>query len=109
MFDKAESNILESSEAFTERTESNGRESSPLAEAPCALTPDPMVDILAAFYAIPSEYHADLFSDFRNAADSGDLRQLLDAISDWAATAELYADAPLMQEVLQAIEKRQGA
>ena len=109
MFEKSEATVLENNAAFPESAESNRRESVPVEETPCVLTPDPMVNIMAAFYSIPSEYHADLFSDFRNAADSGDLRQLLDAISDWAATAELYADVPLMQEVMQSIENRQGA
>lgn len=68
-----------------------------------------MVGILAAFYSVPAEYHNDLFNDFREAAEARDLRRLLDTISDWAATAELYADKHLAQEVQQAIGERQGA
>ena len=72
------------------------------------LTPDPMVGILSAFYSIPTEYLGDLFHDFDEAAEAKDLRGLLDAISDWSATAELYADEHLTREVNQAINGRQG-
>ncbi len=75
---------------------------------PPVVAPDPMVGILSAFYSVPAQYHADLFNDFKEAAEAKDLRRLLDTISDWAATAELYADAPLAQEVQQAIEGRRG-
>lgn len=71
-----------------------------------AVTPDPMVGVLSAFSSIPAEYHANLFNDFREAAEAKDLRRLLDTISDWAATAELYADEHLAQEVQQAIAGR---
>ena len=47
-----------------------------------------------------------LFDDFKEAAEAKDLRRLLNTISDWMATAELYADKHLAQEVQQAIEKR---
>ena len=79
-----------------------------LGEMPPAVAPDLMVGILAAFYSVPDEYHMALFDDFKEAAEAKDLRRLLDTISDWAATAELYADKHLAQEVQQAIEKRRG-
>ena len=79
-----------------------------LEEMPSVVAPDPMVGILAAFYSVPDEYHTALFNDFREAAEAKDLRRLLDAISDWAATAELYADKHLAQEVQQAIGEGQG-
>ncbi len=82
--------------------------SSMSAEEPAVLTADPMVDILAAFYAIPNEYQADLFNDFKVAADSQDLRSLLDTISDWAATAELYAHPALAADLQDAIGGRRG-
>ena len=63
---------------------------------------DPIVEILSAFYAIPNQYHADLFESIREAAESRDLRRLLDAISDWAATAQLYADPDLTTELTDA-------
>jgi len=69
---------------------------------------DSIVTILAAFYTIPSEYHADLFSSIREAADAHDLRRLLEAISDWAATAQVYADATLASELTEAIGSRKG-
>jgi len=72
-----------------------------------AVIPDPMVGVLSAFSSIPAEYHANLFNDFKEAAEAKDLRKLLDTISDWAATAELYADEHLAQEVKQAIASRQ--
>jgi len=61
---------------------------------------------LAVTYSVPDEYHMALFDDFKEAAEAKDLRRLLNTISDWMATAELYADKHLAQEVQQAIEKR---
>ena len=78
-------------------------------EMPPVVAPDPMVGILAAFYSVPAEYHAALFNDFKEAAEAKDLRRLLDTISDWAATAELYTDKHLAQEVQQAIGERREA
>lgn len=75
---------------------------------PLVLAPDPMVGILSAFYSIPDKYHAGLFDDFREAAETRDLRRLLDTISDWSATAELYADEHLTHTVQQAIGRHQG-
>ena len=69
----------------------------------------PIVEILSAFYAIPNQYHADLFDSIREAAESHDLRQLLDAISDWSATAQLYADPDLAAELTRAIGNRKEA
>ena len=69
---------------------------------------DPMVGVLAAFAFVPPEYHDDLFNDFREAAESHDLRRLLDTISDWAATAELYANPTLAAEIQEAIGGRKG-
>jgi len=86
----------------------NQQGSSMSTDARAFLTPDPMVSVLSAFYSIPSEYLGDLFNDFRGAAETEDLRRLLDTISDWSATAELYADEHLAQEVKQAINGRQG-
>ena len=70
---------------------------------------DPVVEILDAFYSIPDEYHPDLFSSFRDAADSHDLRRLLEAISDWAATAQLYTNPDLAAGLTEAIGTRKGA
>ncbi len=67
---------------------------------------DPIVAILAAFYSLPEQYHADLFDSIRDAANSHDLRHLLDAISDWAATAQLYANPDLAADLTEAIESR---
>jgi len=78
------------------------------AEESVALTADPMVRILSAFYSIPEEYSVELFTDFRNAAESHDLRRLLDTISDWAATAELYAHSSLAADLQGAIGERKG-
>ena len=69
---------------------------------------DPIIEILAAFYSVPDEYHGDLFKDFREAAEAQDLRRLLDTISDWAATAELYAHPTLAVELKEAIGGREG-
>ena len=77
-------------------------------ESEVVITHDPMVEILNAFYSIPSDYHADLFKDFRDVADAQDLRGLLDAISDWAATAELYAHPSLANDLREAIGGREG-
>jgi len=77
-------------------------------EGPPVVISDPMVGVLAAFYSVPAEYHDDLFNDFKEAAEARDLRRLLDTISDWAATAELYADERLAQEVQQAIGEHRG-
>ena len=63
---------------------------------------DPLVTILASFHAIPEGQRKALFESFREAAESEDLRQLLDAISDWAATAEMYADTSLRTEFVTA-------
>lgn len=78
------------------------------AEEEVVVTADPIVDIMAAFYHLPSGYHADLFNDFRDAAQSHDLRQLLDTISDWAATAELYSHSSLATDLQGAIAGREG-
>ena len=59
--------------------------------------------------SIPDEYHPDLFDSIREAAVSHDLRRLLDTISDWAATAQLYADPDLAAELTEAIGARKGA
>lgn len=84
-------------------------------DAPSASTPhsprravmnDPMVGILASFEAIPAEHRDALFADFRAAAEARNLRQLQDAISDWAATGELYANPDLAKEVEEAIGNR---
>jgi len=64
---------------------------------------DPLVPILGWFAALPSECHEALFADFADAAQKRDLRRLLDAISDWAATAELYAHPELAEEVREAL------
>lgn len=96
MFEKSETNVLESSDKFTERAESNGRRSDvnhekPAEETPAVLTPDPIADIRAAFIFLPLDDYPTLFRDFRAAANSGDIRQLLDALSDWTAAAQRYA------------------
>ena len=72
------------------------------------LSTDPIVEILDAFYLIPDDYRTDLFNDFRNAGDARDLRQLLDTISDWAATAELYTHSSLAADLRKAIGGRKG-
>ena len=69
---------------------------------------DPMVSILAWFAALPADSHEALFADFEDAAKSRNLRSLLDAISDWAATAELYANPEIADEVREAIGGREG-
>lgn len=87
-----------------------GQQNAPMRKStPLVFVPDPMVGILSAFYSVPDKYHIDLFNDFREAAEARDLRRLLDTISDWVATAELYADEHLAQEVQQAIGERRGA
>ena len=73
------------------------------AETQAAVTADPMIAILAAFYSIPTDCHSSLFSDFADAAHSHDLRTLLDTISDWAATAEVYAHPRLAADLREAI------
>lgn len=78
------------------------------AEEEAGVTADPIVNILAAFDFLPSDYHADLFNDFQDAAQSHDLRRLLDTISDWAATAELYSHSGLAADLQEAIGKRKG-
>lgn len=67
---------------------------------------DPIVNILAAFYSLPSDYYVNLFNDFRDAAQSQDLRRLLDTISDWAATAELYSQSSLAADLQEAMGER---
>ncbi len=74
-----------------------------------ALTVDPIVNILSAFYCIPSDYHSDIFHDFCEAAQSQDLRRLLDTISDWAATAELYSQPDLAADLQDATGGRKEA
>jgi hypothetical protein len=71
-----------------------------------AVTTDPIIEILAAFYYIPAKFHTDFFKDFQDAASSHDLRKLLDTISDWAATAELYAQPKLIADLKDAIGDR---
>ena len=68
---------------------------------------DPTISFLAAFNALPVPDREAMFEDFRKAATEKDLRQLLDTISDWAATAELYANASLGKEFEQACAGRQ--
>lgn len=63
---------------------------------------DPLIGILAAFEAIPVQHRDALFADFRKAAEAKDLRRLLDAISDWAATAKRHANPGLAAEVTAA-------
>lgn len=77
-------------------------------EESTVITIDPMVNILGAFYLIPTDYRAELFTDFREAANSQDLRRLLDTISDWSATAELYAHHHLASDLQEAIGGRKG-
>ena len=72
-------------------------------------TADPLTAILANFRAIPAQYHADLFRDFQDAATAHDLRRLLETVSDWAATAELYASPELAADLTEAIGDRKGA
>jgi hypothetical protein len=87
-----------------------GQQTAPMRKStPIVFVPDPMAGILSAFYSVPAKYHYDLFNDFKEAAEARDLRRLLDTISDWAATAELYADKHLAQEVQQAIGERREA
>lgn len=69
---------------------------------------DPIVGILAAFYLIPNNYQNELFDDFREAAEARDLRGLLDAISDWSATAQLYDHPTLASDLRDAIGGRKG-
>ena len=71
-------------------------------------TDDPMVAILAAFRLIPDNYQNELFEDFRGAAESHDLRRLLDTISDWAATAQLYDHPTLARDLHEATRHAQG-
>ena len=96
MFEKLEPNVLESNAAFTERTESNGRGNDAKHEAsteetPAVSTPDPIADIRAAFIFLPLDDYPALFRDFREAANSGDIGRVLDALSDWTAAAQRYA------------------
>jgi hypothetical protein len=63
---------------------------------------NPIVPILVAFNALPVPDREAMFEDFRKAATEKDLRQLLDMISDWAATAELYANPTLHKEFNEA-------
>ena len=96
MFEKTEKNVLESDAAFSERAESNGRENgvnqeTPAEETPAVSAPDPIADIRAAFVFLPLEDYPALFTDFRSAANSGDLWRLLNTLSDWTATAQRYA------------------
>lgn len=82
---------------------------SPMSEEEPGIIPvDPMVGILAAFYLIPNEYQDGLFDDFRRAAEAHDLRRLLDTISDWSATAQLYDHPTLASELKDAIGGRKG-
>ena len=45
------------------------------AEHYSTFTVDPIVEILDAFYSIPNDYYSDIFDDFRDAANSQNLRQ----------------------------------
>ncbi len=51
----------------------------------------PIVLILERFSALPADCLDQLFADFETASRGRNLRALLDTISDWAATAEVYA------------------
>lgn len=94
---------------FLQSTYQQDRPSSPMsAEETVVMTADPMVTILAAFYSIPPDYLVDLFNDFQEAAGVRDLRRLLDTISDWSATAELYAHSSLATDLQDAIGGRKG-
>ncbi len=64
---------------------------------------DPLTAVLSAFGSIPEEFLPALFQDFGEAARRGDLRQLLDTISDWAATAEAYQDPEFAEDLDNAI------
>lgn len=77
-------------------------------EEETVFTTDPIVNILAAFYSLPTDHYAALFDDFRDAAEAHDLRRLLDTISDWAATAELYSQSGLAADLQEAIGERKG-
>lgn len=77
-------------------------------EEPVIQIADPMVSILAAFYLIPNDYQNELFDDFREAAEAHDLRSLLDTISDWSATAQLYDHPTLASDLRDAIGGREG-
>ncbi len=87
---------------------SNGASASEMSSEPSAAEFDPLVPILGWFAALPSECHEALFADFADAAQKRDLRRLLDAISDWAATAEMYAHPELAEEVRDALGGRKG-
>ncbi len=94
---------------FPNGIRSQYQKSSVSEEEETVVTADPIVNTLAAFYSLPTDYHVDLFNDFRDAAESHDLRRLLDTISDWAATAELYSRSSLAADLQEAIGERKGA
>ena len=96
---------IQAAESPLETYTQNGYANSALADE----RKDPIIEILSAFYAIPKEYHADLFNSIQSAAESNDLRRLLDTISDWAATAQLYADPNLAADLTEAIGNRKEA
>lgn len=68
---------------------------------------DPLVPILERFSALPADCLEQLFADFEMAGRNHNLRGLLDAISDWSATAEVYADPTLGAELREAINGRE--
>lgn len=69
---------------------------------------DPIVPILERFSSLPADCLEQLFSDFETASRDRNLRGLLDAISDWAATAEVYAHPTLGAELREAINGHEG-
>lgn len=69
---------------------------------------DPIVPILERFLALPADCLEQLFADFETAGRDRNLRGLLDTISDWAATAEVYAHPTLGAELREAINGREG-
>lgn len=70
--------------------------------------PDPIVAILRAFEDLPVDDQSEMFTDFVVAGESRDLRTLQDTISDWAATAELYANEDLHSQVINARKEFKG-
>ncbi len=69
---------------------------------------DPLVPILERFSSLPADCLEQLFADFEMAGRNRNLRGLLDAISDWSATAEVCADPTLGAELREAVNGREG-
>ena len=65
------------------------------------MTTDPMTALLAAFDSIPADVLPQMFADFEASAQSKDLRRLLDTMSDWSATADVYANPDLANALRQ--------